>query len=109
MAAAQLTYDPSAVFLERTGISRGDLAALGPRLDAARQETLDDVELWARGDSKLIPTEKQPLDAGFIELPDRLLDEYDLRRDKSELALILASARRLAEAIDRVVVLGIGG
>jgi glucose-6-phosphate isomerase len=49
------------------------------------------------------------LDAGFFELPANLLAEYRDRRDASQLGKILAIARRVSEAVDRVVVLGIGG
>ncbi|MGE0609601.1 MAG: glucose-6-phosphate isomerase, partial [Pirellulales bacterium] len=109
MAGSQLTYDPSAVFLDKTGITPQELAELAPRLNAARQETLDDVELWKKHDNSAIPADKQPLDAGFIDLPERLLDEYDLRRDQSELDQILSTGKHLAAKVDRVVVLGIGG
>lgn len=102
-----LTYDPRATFIEKTGIAQTDLDKLAPRLEAARRDVLDDVRLWQSGAA--VPTEKQPLDAGFLELPERLLAEYDEQRDKSELGRILATARRLADQVDRVVVLGIGG
>src|SRR5207248_2382044 len=74
---------------------------------AARDEVLADSRLWASGGE--VPSEKQPLDAGFHELPERLLDE--LRRDgsASELARLKASADRFARTVDSVVVLGIGG
>jgi glucose-6-phosphate isomerase len=102
-----LAYDPSGVFIEEHGIRRSDLAELSPRLEAARSETLADVELWkSRG---VVPAEKQPLDAGFLELPERLLTEYKQDRRGSELGRILATAARLRDAVDRVVVLGIGG
>ena len=103
----QLSYDPAGVFLDRTGIARVELERLFPRLAAARDETLADVELWRSGGS--IPPDKQPLDAGFVPLPERILAEYRADRRQSELARLLATARRLADAADRVVVLGIGG
>ncbi len=102
-----IRYDPSGVFLERGGISRADLEQLQPRLAAACDEVLADARLWAKGGP--VPSEKDPLDAGFHELPNRLLDE---RRDKaaaSEVARIIAAADRLAGAVDSIVVLGIGG
>ena len=102
-----LSYDPAGVFIEEHGIQRSELAELGPRLEAARRETLADVELWkGRG---VVPAEKQPLDAGFLELPERLLAEYKQDRRGSELGRILATAARLRDAVDRVVILGIGG
>ena len=111
-AIQPIAYDNRHTLLPGTGLEKSWLSELAPRLDAARLETLDDAELWKRSvadPSIAIPAEKQPLDAGFINLPERLLDEYHKRREASELGQILATARRLAEAADRVVVLGIGG
>jgi glucose-6-phosphate isomerase len=107
MASMNITYDPSGVFLERNGISRDDLKALSPRLEAARDELLADVRLWANGGT--VPKEKEPLDAGFFNLPARLLDESQQQGVTSELARLKASADRLAQTVDSVVVLGIGG
>ena len=50
------------------------------------------------------PEEMQPLDAAFFDLPERLLDE-----ERPLLDRIIAAGDRLAEEVDRVVVLGIGG
>src|SRR5262245_46661417 len=102
-----LVYDDSATLIPGTGLKRADLTELAPRLDAARREVLADAELWQSGGK--IPAVKQPLDAGFINLPERLLDDYQRGRDASELGRILATARRLADTVDRVVLLGIGG
>ena len=102
-----LSYDPAGAMIEGTGISEGDLTALAPQLVKARQEVLEDVHLWQSGQS--IPPAKQPLDAGFIELPERLLGDYRASRASSEVGRILATGRRLAETVDRVVLLGIGG
>ena len=102
-----IKYDPSGVFIDEHGIKRSDLAELAPRLEAARAETLADVELWNRKGT--VTPEKQPLDAGFVELPERLLSAYKADRRGSELGRILATAARLRDAVDRVVVLGIGG
>ncbi|MCH8042198.1 MAG: glucose-6-phosphate isomerase [Planctomycetes bacterium] len=102
-----ITYDPSAATIAEHGLAADDLAKLAPQLDAARDEVLADAELWDAGGD--VPAKKQPLDAGFMELPQRLLAEYRARRDDSELGRILSTARRLRESVDRVVVLGIGG
>jgi glucose-6-phosphate isomerase len=102
-----INYDPSGVFLETGGITRNALTTLSPKLAAARDEVIADGELWASGGP--VPEEKQPLDAGFFELPERLLAEFGLLGEKSELARLCASAERLAKAIDSVAVLGIGG
>ncbi len=108
MSAGQLLrYNPAGVFLEDTGISPADVAALAPQLEAARRETLADVELFRSGGK--IPAEKEPLDSAFIDMPNRMLAEYREKRDASELGRILKTAERLRESVDRVVVLGIGG
>ena len=102
-----ITYDPSGVFLPRGGIKPSDLLELAPRLAAARDEVLADAQLWAADGA--VPKEKLPLDAGFFELPERLLAELQLRGNESELGRLKTSADRLAGAVDSVVVLGIGG
>lgn len=99
-ALSVLRYDPSAAVPhlspERLGLARE--ALLG-----ARDEVRSDVELWNSGDP--VPTEKQPLDAGFVELPRRLLDEGD----DGLVAGIESVAADLRAELDRFVVLGIGG
>ena len=102
-----LKYDPSGTFIDGYGITAAELAALSPRLDAARREVTEiDVPLLAEGN---VPTEKQPLDAAFYLLPEKLLADYLKIRQDSELGRILHTAARLQETVDRVVVLGIGG
>lgn len=104
---APLRYDASGVMNDRTGLSPAELTSLAPSLEAARGEVLADAQLWKSGGK--VPPEKDPLDAGFIELPERLLEEYRTARATSELGRILTSARQLDEVVDRVLVLGIGG
>lgn len=103
-----LVYDPSGVFLPGRGLTQADLDAVREPLLAARKEMLEtDLPLWNSGGA--VPPEKQPLDAGFHRLPERMLDAYRKDRDKSELGRILGVAARLREEVDRVVLLGIGG
>jgi glucose-6-phosphate isomerase len=102
-----VTYDPANVLIEGTGLTRDELSSLSPRLVAARDEALADLQLLNSGAA--VPPEKQPLDAGFIDLPDRLLGEYRRDNESSEVGRIIAAARRLGETVDRVVVIGIGG
>ena len=97
-------YDPAAALAAGT-VSPAALAALGSRLDAARAESLADVDRWRSGGTR--PAEV--LDPAFIDLPDRLLAAYKADRTTSELFAILQAARRIREAVDRVIVLGIGG
>lgn len=102
-----LRYEYDGALLGKTGISQAELDTLAPQLEAARSEVLKDVTLWNEGGK--VPAEKDPLDAGFLELPERLLGEYRSKGDASELGRIIACGNRLAELVDRVVVLGIGG
>ena len=102
-----LTYNPAAALIRSTGISKDMLEWLAPRLEAARNEVLDDLATWqAKGP---VPRVKEPLDAGFIDLPERLLGEYAENPKASELGRIKAAGDHLAAHVDRLVVLGIGG
>lgn len=74
---------------------------------AARDEVIADVELLKSGGE--IPAAKQPLDAGFIELPGNLLVELEATGHDSLLGRIEATAAQFAAQVDRMVVLGIGG
>lgn len=102
-----LGYNLSAAMIRETGISQDMLNWLAPRLEAARNEVLDDLALWQSGAA--VPRVKQPLDAGFIDLPERLLGEYAASGAASELGQIIASGEHLAAHVDRLVILGIGG
>jgi len=104
---APLMYDPTGVMIAETGLAPDELTWLAPRLEAARNETLDDLELWKSG--REVPRRKTPLDAGFVDLPERILEAYAAEGAKSELGQILATAKRLGAIADRVVILGIGG
>jgi glucose-6-phosphate isomerase len=97
-------YDPAAVFATG-GLARKDVEAISDRLDEARQETLADIDRRLAGGAQ--PGEV--LDPAFIDLPDRLLADYTTKRPESELFSVLTTARRIRDAVDRVVVLGIGG
>ena len=103
-----LRFDPAAAFLPNTGLDAGQVQALEPMLDKLRDEVVDvDMQMFA---GKLpTPANKQPLDAAFYDLPERLLREYEKDRRGSELGRILAVAKRFHQTLDRVVVLGIGG
>ncbi len=107
MSTDRITYNPAGVLLPEHGLAADALASFAPQLEAAREEVLADAKLWASGGSP--PEEKEPLDAGFHEMPERLLAEYREQGSSSEVGRILATADRLTSVVDRVVVLGIGG
>ncbi|MFT5300574.1 MAG: glucose-6-phosphate isomerase [Mariniblastus sp.] len=103
-----ITFNYDGALIPEHGITRAQIEQLAPQLEAARVEVLQtDLQLFASGGE--VPNEKQPLDAGFHEMPERILDEYQSNREGSELGRILATAAKLRERVDKVVVLGIGG
>jgi glucose-6-phosphate isomerase len=55
------------------------------------------------------PTEALPLEPGFINLPQELLDNFRRKQDQSEVGRIQALANRLRDDADRVIFLGAGG
>ena len=103
-----LTFDYRGALSPNHGITHADLDQYHSKLEAAREEILkQDLPLFDSGGD--VPADKSPLDAGFIEMPERLLDAYTKDGAASELGRILDSAKRIRACSDRVVVLGIGG
>lgn len=74
-----------------------------PRLMQVRSQTA------AERDLRQVPPELAPLDAGFIDLPQKTLDQHRKSGDRSVLGRVLLLAKQMQEAADRVVILGIGG
>lgn len=81
----------------------GRFKDLHPRLMQARSQVAADREL------RNAPPEYLPLEAGFINLPQDLLDNLRRKQDQSEVGRALALATRLREESDRVVFLAAGG
>lgn len=103
-----ITFDYGGALIPEFGITAAQIEELTAQLVAARDEVLHtDRELFASGGD--IPVDKQPLDAGFHELPERILEEYASNRAESELGKILETATQFRARVDKVVVLGIGG
>ena len=103
-----LTFHSDGAFLGDRGLSQQHFERLGNELLDSRREMLEvDAKLWQ--ENRSVPPEKEPLDAGFVDLPQRILAEYRSNRSESELGQILETAKRLRDQVDRVVVLGIGG
>jgi glucose-6-phosphate isomerase len=84
-------------------ISPSRFKDLFPRLLQCRSQVAADREL------RNVPSDYLPLEPGFINLPQDLLDSYRRKQDQSELGRTLALAAHLREQSDRVVFLGIGG
>jgi len=80
------------------------------RLDSLKQ-SLVAVRMQVASEREMVnvPPKFKPLDAGFIDLPQRLLDQHRRKGEVSELGRIMAQAQKLRDSVDRVVILGIGG
>lgn len=103
-----LRYCAQGAYIADTGIDPTEVSNLGDKLEQLRDEVcLTDVQMLSG--QLTIPKSKEPLDAGFFLLPERLLSDYEADRQSSELARILAKTKQLMAQVDRVVVLGIGG
>lgn len=96
-------YDPTAAL----AVIGGDaLTKNAAALAAARDETMADVALLASGN---IPAAKEPLDSGFINWPERLLNELSEKGKDSLVGRMESCAARLKDETNAVVSLGIGG
>ncbi len=103
-----IQFDYSNALLGATGVSQKQIDGIVPQLESIA------TDLWERDLAEFhagnpVSADRSPLDAAFLDLPERLLTEYDTRRNGSELDRIIKTARRIRESVDRVVVLGIGG
>ncbi len=96
-------WSPAAELRSRHFLSPGKLKDLESRLLQVRSKIATEREL------KTPPPELSPLDAGFIDLPQKTLDQHRRQGDASVLGRVLALSGRLRDEADRVVVLGIGG
>jgi glucose-6-phosphate isomerase len=78
------------------------LRELVPRLQQVRGQVATEREL------RQAPAEMQPLEAAFIDLPQKTLDDFRRKGESSALGRVVAQANRLRTLADRVVVLGSG-
>jgi glucose-6-phosphate isomerase len=79
------------------------LKDLAPRVMQCRSQVI------AERETRNAPLEWQPLESGFIDLPQNTLDNYRRKGEASDLGRVLALAVRLRAQADRVVILGVGG
>src|SRR5262245_59009133 len=87
----------------------------GHFVSASRFKELHQRLLQARGqiaaerELRATSPEQGPLEPGFINLPQELLDNFRRKQEASELGRCIALAKHLREQSDRVVFLGAGG
>ncbi|MBI1830833.1 MAG: glucose-6-phosphate isomerase [Planctomycetes bacterium] len=96
-------WTPAAELRQQHFLSPDALQELTPRVLQVRSQVATEREL------KQIPQKMQPLQAGFINLPQTLLDAHKRNADASVLGRILKLAGKMRDEVDRFVVLGIGG
>jgi glucose-6-phosphate isomerase len=103
LAQGQDEWTPAAELRQQHFLSSEALQELTPRVLQVRSQVATEREL------KQIPPKMQPLQAGFINLPQTLLDQHKRQGDASTLGRVLTLATRMREEVDRFVILGIGG
>lgn len=103
MAPVQETWTPLAEIQSRHFLTAEKLDAVRAKLNAVRGQVASERELQNP------PPKLQPLQVGFIDLPQKLLEQYRRKGDASELGKINRIAQRVRDNCDRFVVLGIGG
>jgi glucose-6-phosphate isomerase len=96
-------WTPAAELRSRHYLPPNLLKDLVPRLMQVRSQVAAEREL------RQVPAELQPLDAGFIDLPQKTLDQDRRQKEAGPLGRILARAAYLQNQVDRVAILGIGG
>jgi glucose-6-phosphate isomerase len=96
-------WTPSAELRARHFLPPEKLKDFMPKLMQCRSRVAAEREM------RVIPPEQQPMEAGFIDLPQATLDSHRRKGDASDLGRVLALANRLREEADRIVVLGNGG
>jgi glucose-6-phosphate isomerase len=96
-------WTPAAELRAEHFLPAAKLRELTPRIMQVRSQVATDRELQSP------PPELRPIDAGFIDLPQKLLDQHRRSGDNSTLGRILKISERLRDDVDRIVVLGIGG
>jgi glucose-6-phosphate isomerase len=80
------------------------------RLDSIKKVALE-IRGQVGAERELVnpPPKLRPLQSGFIDLPQKILDQFKRKQDASELGKVIRISNRLRENVDRVIVLGIGG
>jgi glucose-6-phosphate isomerase len=96
-------WTPAAELRARYFLPPARLKDLATRLMQVRGQVAAEREM------RNPPADMLPLDPGFIDLPQVLLDQYRRKGDASDLGHVLGLAAGLRDEADRVVLLGVGG
>src|SRR2546425_4938339 len=86
--AATEAFTPIAELQGKNFLSPARLRTIVPQVNQVRSQVA------AERDLAQPPPELRPLDAGFIDLPQKLLDEHRRRKEQSELGRVIALTGR---------------
>src|SRR5262249_19176146 len=100
---ASSEWSPAAELRAQHFLAPAKLKELEPRLTNVRGKIATERDL------KNPSAELMRLAAGFIDLPQKTLDEHRAKAEASVLGRVIALATKMREEVDRVVILGIGG
>ncbi len=103
MAPPREEWSAAAELRARHFLAPGRLKEIQPRLLQVRGQVAAEREM------QQVPPELQPLNAGFIDWPQKTLDAYRRLGEASPLGHVLKHAHRLREHADRVAIVGSGG
>jgi glucose-6-phosphate isomerase len=103
LASGNEEWTPAAELRSRHFLPPARLKALVPQLTQIRSQVAAERELQE------VPPELRPLDSGFIDLPQKALEEHRRKGEASLLGKVGRVAQRLRRGVDRVILLGAGG
>jgi glucose-6-phosphate isomerase len=103
LAPAVEEWTPAAELRQQHFLPPAKLRDLIPRVMQVRSQVATERDL------KQVSPEMLPLQAGFIDLPQKLLDQHRRQQDASLLGRVLKIAGRIRDEVDRFVILGVGG
>ena len=103
LVPADEDWTPAAELRARHLLPAERLKELVPQLLQCRSRVAAEREM------RVVPEDLEPLEPGFIDLPQTTLDNHRRKGDASDLGRLLGVANRLREEADRIVVLGLGG
>jgi glucose-6-phosphate isomerase len=96
-------WTPAAELRQQHFLSPAKLRDLTPRVMQVRSQVATERDL------REVPQDLRPLDAGFIDLPQKTLDQHKRQGEASALGRVLTIADHVRKEVDRFVILGIGG
>lgn len=96
-------WNPLAEVRAKHLLSPARIKALSQQVMQIRSQVAAEREL------QQVPAELKPLEPGFIDLPQRLLDQHRRKGDASDLGKVINKAGRLRDLVDRVIIIGAGG